>query len=67
MKKWIYKLNRYVPFIRLPIAKFKNGKLDVTLYNNYWINVSDGSSNDLLPLTMCSEKLIERCAEELDK
>lgn len=50
------------------LCKFKlEGEGSITLNKQMWIIVSDGKSQDALPISFVSEELIKRCGDELAK
>lgn len=63
--KFIYWLNRKLGIPGLPIAKVKTGNSTATLRNDGWVIISDGKSTDALPITFCSQQIVEAFAAEL--
>ena len=65
MRRLIYRLNRLLPFPGLPIARIQWGGNTCTLRNDGWIIISDGQSQDALPITMVSPSLVAALHIEL--
>jgi hypothetical protein len=63
--KFIYWLNRHLPFPGLPIAKISIGRETATLRRDGWVIISDGSSTDALPITFCSPAIVDAFNAEL--
>lgn len=57
--KFIYWLNRRLPFDGLPIARITIGEGTATLCKDGWVIISDGKSTDALPITFCARAIIE--------
>ena len=65
MRKLIYRINRWLPFGGLPIARVQHGLNTCTLYKNGWVLISDGKSTDALPINFTSQVLVDAFAAEL--
>lgn len=65
VKHWLLVLWLAIPFGS--ICKFKYGELYITLRKDMWLVISDGHSNDMLPITMVSQKLADRVGLELER
>lgn len=63
--KMIYRINRWLPFGGLPIARVKHGRNTCTLYKNGWVRICDGKSTDALPINFTSQALVDAFAAEL--
>lgn len=63
--KLLYRINRWLPFGGLPIAKIQHGRSTCTLYKNGWVLISDGKSTDALPINFTSQALVDAFAAEL--
>lgn len=63
--KLIYRINRWLPFGGLPIARVQQGRNTCTLYKNGWVLISDGNSTDALPINFTSQALVDAFAAEL--
>ncbi|WP_213881254.1 hypothetical protein [Pseudomonas sp. dw_358] len=63
--KIIYRINRMLRIPGLPIARIRTGNETCTLRNDGWVIVSDGRSTDALPITFCSQSLIDKFEAEL--
>lgn len=57
--KWIYWLNRRLPFPGLSIARIRVCNSTATLRKDGWVIISDGKSTDALPINFCSPAIIE--------
>lgn len=64
--KLIFRINRWLPFGGLPIARVRQGGNTCTLYKNGWVLISDGKSTDALPINFTSQALVDAFAAELD-
>jgi len=49
----------------MPLCKFKYGELMVTFSSNGWVFISDGDSEDALPINMVSQELVDAITHEL--
>ncbi|PLP90802.1 hypothetical protein CXG50_12010 [Pseudomonas plecoglossicida] len=63
--KLLYRVNRWLPFSFLPIARIQYAGSTCTLRKDGWVVVADGSNKDMLPLTSCSPTLIAAFRAEL--
>lgn len=54
------------PYVILWREKVKEGGY-IKLTNTFWIITSDGESQDALPLSFCSQELVDRIAADLNK
>ena len=57
--RFVYWLNRRLPFPGLPIARITIGEGTATLRKDGWVIISDGKSTDALPITFCAPAIIE--------
>ena len=62
--KWIYRINRRLPFGSLPIARVQQGRNTCTLYKNGWVLINDGKSTDALPINFTSQAIVDAFAAE---
>lgn len=63
--KWLYWINRRLPFPGLPIARIRRGNETCTLRKDGWVIISDGKSSDALPITFCAPAIVEAFNAEL--
>ncbi|MBC7213493.1 MAG: hypothetical protein H5U33_26920 [Pseudomonas sp.] len=63
--KLLYRINRWLPFGGLPIARVRQGCNTCTLYKNGGVLISDGKSTDALPINFTSQALVDAFAAEL--
>ncbi|RIZ40133.1 hypothetical protein [Pseudomonas putida] len=64
MRRLVYRINRWLPFGGLPIARVCQGRNTCTLYKNGWVLISDGKSTDALPNNFTSQALVDAFAAE---
>ncbi len=65
MRRLVSRINRWLPFGSLPIARVRLGRNTCTLYKNGWVLISDGKSTDALPVNFPSQSLLDAFAAEL--
>lgn len=65
MRRLIYRINRWLPFGGLPIARINFRGETCTLHKNGWVLISDGKSSDALPLSFTSQALVDAFEAEL--
>jgi hypothetical protein len=62
----IHKLNYKLGFSFLPISKLTLKNQTATLYNSGYVVVSDGLSKDALPITFCSQSLVDKFNKDFE-
>jgi len=62
-KRFVMRVWLVIPFGY--ICKFKYGELTVTLKKNLWLVISDGHSNDALPINLVSQELVDECEKQM--
>jgi len=66
IKQWFFNKIGYA----YDICVLEDESQTITLRSDGWVTVSDGISQDMLPITFCSQELVdsfERKLEELEK
>jgi len=63
--KLLYRVNRWLPFPFLPIARIQYAGSVCTLRKDDWVVITSGTEKDMLPLTSCSPTLIAALRAEL--
>lgn len=63
--KLIYRINRLLRIPGLPIARLTIGGETCTLRNDGWVIISDGKSSDALPISFCSQRIVDAFTKEL--
>ena len=66
VKNLVWKFIQFNPFGYY--AVFKYGELTVSVDKQFYAHISDGTSVDMLPITFCSQQLVDKFEQEmLDK